>query len=152
MSVARTWLAAFNTWDLPTLHGTITEAQDFRYGVLPASVGMAPKSRSEWCVYSATVSRLLPDFKIKILDIHDTSEPGPVVAHIETKGTPRTGAQFSMECIMFIYIRSEKGALKLHKVDEFADTRYVDVYFSAERERRKVDGSRKDPKVGRSKL
>ena len=55
-----------------------------------------------------------------------------------------------MECIMFIYIRSEKGALKLHKVDEFADTRFVDVYFSAERERRKVDGSRKD--LGRSKL
>jgi hypothetical protein len=57
-----------------------------------------------------------------------------------------------MECIMFIYIPSEEGTLKLHKVDEFADTRFVDVYFSAERERRKVDGSRKDPKVGRSKL
>jgi hypothetical protein len=57
-----------------------------------------------------------------------------------------------MECIMFIYIRSEKGVLKLHKVNEFPDTRYVDVYFSAERERRKVDGSRKDPKVARSKF
>jgi len=57
-----------------------------------------------------------------------------------------------MECILFIYIRSEKGALKLHKVDEFADTRFVDMYFSAERERRKADGSRKDPNVGRPKL
>jgi hypothetical protein len=65
MGIARTWLAAFNTWDLPTLHGLMTEAQDFHYGYLPASIGMAPKSRSEWCVYSTTVSRLLPDFKVR---------------------------------------------------------------------------------------
>jgi len=104
MSVARAWIAAFDTWDLPTLHGLVTEAQDFYYGYLPASLGMAPKSRSEWCNYSTAVSRIFPDFKvrdvclcrpfvlhllicdfwpqIKILDIHDTSEPGPVVAHV----------------------------------------------------------------------
>ena len=81
----------------------MTDAPDFHYGYLPASVGMMPKSKSEWCVYIANFTRLLPDFnvcdiclcysfilpahlhvppQVTILNIHDTSEPGPVVAHV----------------------------------------------------------------------
>jgi len=43
-----------------------------------------------------------------------------------------------MEYIVLIYIRSEKGVLKIHKVEEFVDSRFVHEYFNAERERRKV--------------
>lgn len=36
---------------------------------------------------------------------------------------------------MLIYIRSERGQLKIHHVDEFADTRFVHEFFTAERQR-----------------
>lgn len=35
---------------------------------------------------------------------------------------------------MLIYIRPERnGALKIHKVDEFVDSRFVHEYFTAEK-------------------
>ena len=58
-----------------------------------------------------------------------------------------------MEYIIFIYIRPEQGILKLYKVEEFVDSRFVHEYFDAERERRKgVGGTGEDQKVAGAKL
>jgi len=135
------------------MYNLMTEAPDFHYGYLPASIGMPPKSRSEWHMYNAFMSNVLPDFNVTILRIHDTSESGPVVAHIEGRAKSTTGAPFCMEYIIFIYIRPEQGILKLYKVEEFVDSRFVHEYFDAERERRKgVGGTGEDQKVAGAKL
>ena len=48
-----------------------------------------------------------------------------------------------MEYIIFIYVRLEQGALKIHKVEELVDSWYVREYFDGEHKRRKIVGTTK---------
>ncbi|KIM83494.1 hypothetical protein PILCRDRAFT_6924 [Piloderma croceum F 1598] len=121
MSLARAWLGTFTGWDFSTMYSLMTEAADFHYGYLPASVGLTPKSRSQWQTYN----KFMKD--VTILEVHDTSEVGPVIARIEGMATSSTGAPFRMEYVIFIYIRLEQGALKIFKVEELVDSCVCDA-------------------------
>ncbi|KZP04460.1 hypothetical protein FIBSPDRAFT_1049303 [Athelia psychrophila] len=136
LDLANAWMSTFNHWDLPSMLGYMTEAQDFNYGYMPASLGMAPKSRREYLHYSSFMKNVIPNLEINIISVHDSAGPGgPVVAHVEGRAiSTRTGAPFYQEYMMLIYIRSERGQLKIHHVDEFADTRFVHEYFTAEKQ------------------
>ena len=64
MSLARAWLGTFTNWDFSTMYSLMTEAPDFHYGYLPASVGLTPKSKSQWRTYNTFMKDVLPDFNV----------------------------------------------------------------------------------------
>ena len=64
MSLARAWLGTFTNWDFSTMYSLMTEAPDFHYGYLPASVSLTPKSRSQWQTYNKFMKDVLPDFNV----------------------------------------------------------------------------------------
>ncbi|KZP13635.1 hypothetical protein FIBSPDRAFT_1049321 [Athelia psychrophila] len=136
LELANAWMGTFNHWDLSGMLSYMTEAQDFLYSYMPASLGMAPKSRREFLHYSTFMKNVIPNLEISVISVYDSaSSMGPVVAHVEGRAiSTRTGALFYQEYMMLIYIRSERGQLKIHRVDEFADTRFVHEYFTAEKQ------------------
>lgn len=66
-SLARAWLGTFTNWDFNTMYSLMTEAPDFHYGYLPTSVGLTPKSRSQWQTYNTFMKDVLPDFNVLYL-------------------------------------------------------------------------------------
>lgn len=102
--LARNWLVAFTHWDLNAVYSFMTDSSDFVYNYLPASIGIAPKSRAEWHKYNVAQKAILPNFTVRlsddccfspqlifgveceVLDIYDST--GPVVAHVRVNIPP----------------------------------------------------------------
>ncbi|KAF9513917.1 hypothetical protein BS47DRAFT_1343735 [Hydnum rufescens UP504] len=129
---------SFKNWDLQRTYTYITDAPDFVYEYLPSSFGLDSKTRSDWETYNDRQKVVLPDFRVDVLDIYDTA--GPVIAHIVGRATSLTGAKFEMEYMMLIHIRSEYNAhtgraLKIHRVEEWIDSKYAASFFGNEKKR-----------------
>jgi len=141
-------MASFKDWDLKTIYSCLTDAPDFVYEYLPIAFGMESKTRIEWECYNERQKLVLPDFRVDVLEIYDTA--GPVVAHIVGKATSVTGGKFEMEYIMLLHIRFEYdartgGALKIHRVEEWLDSKYAAKFFSDEKKR--IDARRRATKA-----
>ncbi|KZP13317.1 hypothetical protein FIBSPDRAFT_1049458 [Athelia psychrophila] len=82
LDLANAWMGTFNHWDLSGMLSYMTEAQDFLYSYMPASLGMAPKSRREFLHYSTFMKNVIPNLEISVISVYDSaSSMGPVVAH-----------------------------------------------------------------------
>lgn len=64
LDLANSWMRTFNQWKLQNMLGYMTEAPDFDYSYLPASIGMASKSRREFLHYATFMKNIIPDLKV----------------------------------------------------------------------------------------
>ncbi|KAF8329510.1 uncharacterized protein EI90DRAFT_3155390 [Cantharellus anzutake] len=143
---ARAWIVAYENWDLELMYNLTTSLKDLTYSYLPASAGIPPKSTKEWQSYNRTMKKMIPDLKLEVLDIYECN--GCVVAHLVGRATSRSGAPFLQEYVLFIHCRYEydtsrnESSIKVHKVEEFIDTRVSSTFFAAEKEKTKgkLDG------------
>ncbi|KAF8329511.1 uncharacterized protein EI90DRAFT_1406745 [Cantharellus anzutake] len=121
------------------MYNLTTSLEDLTYSYLPASAGILPKSMKEWQRYHRSVKEIIPDFKFEVLDIYECN--GCVVARLVGRATSRSGAPFLQEYVFFIHCRyeydtsSNESSIKVHKVEEFIDTRFSSTFFAAEKKK-----------------